>query len=134
MAEERHRVLPRIQHYFHAHRGEQLGGLPLAEARLLYSIDCGPSGLSDLLKRSRAWGLFIYSGMELYLGAQMKPVLISHATSMTLPAVGPVAAPVGEPVSELKCYEAVSIPEKQVEAGVWECSPGVWHRQVKQAE
>lgn len=84
--------------------------------------------------RIRARFHFIYSGINLCLGAIMKPILISHPTSMTLAAVGPVAAPVGHPVAELKCYEAVSLPEKQVEAGVWECSPGVWHRQVKQAE
>src|SRR5690242_18978334 len=64
----------------------------------------------------------------------MQPVLIHHATTMALPVVGPVAVPVGQPIAERKCHEAVSLPEKQVEAGVWECSPGVWHRQVKQAE
>ena len=60
----------------------------------------------------------------------MQPVLITDATTMPLQSVAAVAAPVGHPVAELKCYEAVSLPERQVEAGVWECSPGVWHRQV----
>ena len=64
----------------------------------------------------------------------MQPVLISNATKMTLTDVGSVGAPVGQPVAQLKCCEAVSLPDKQVEAGVWECTPGVWHRQVKQAE
>jgi len=64
----------------------------------------------------------------------MQPVLISSPTKMALPEVGPVAAPMGLPVSQLKCSEAVSLPDKQVEAGVWECTPGVWSRQVKQAE
>ena len=64
----------------------------------------------------------------------MRPVLISHPATMSLALVGPVAVPVGQPIAELKCYEAVSLPEEQVEAGVWECSPGMWHRQVQQAE
>jgi len=64
----------------------------------------------------------------------MQPVLISNAAQITLPKVGPVAMPVGVPVAQLSCSESVSLPDKQVEAGVWECTPGVWHRQVKQAE
>src|SRR5499427_9580776 len=64
----------------------------------------------------------------------MQPVLISNATKMVLPGVGPVAMPLGQPVAQLKCSEAVSLPDKQVEAGVWECTPGVWSRQVTQAE
>jgi hypothetical protein len=34
----------------------------------------------------------------------------------------------------LKCFEAVVLRDKQVEAGVWECSPGIWRRQILQAE
>lgn len=64
----------------------------------------------------------------------MPPVLISSVAKIDLPAVGPVAVPIGEPVAELRCLESVSFAEKQVEAGVWECSPGVWRRQVTQAE
>ena len=64
----------------------------------------------------------------------MQPVLISSAAKISLADVGPVAVPLGQPVARLKCTEAVSLPEKQVEAGVWECTPGVWRRQVKQAE
>ena len=64
----------------------------------------------------------------------MPPVLISNAAKMPLTDVGPVAVPLGQPVAQLKCSEAVSLPEQQVEAGVWECSPGVWRRQVKLAE
>jgi len=64
----------------------------------------------------------------------MQPVLISNAAKIVLADVGPVSMPLSQPVAHLKCAEAVSLPEKQVEAGVWECSPGVWRRQVKQAE
>lgn len=64
----------------------------------------------------------------------MPPVHINNVASMRLPVVGPVSVPLGEPVAELRCLESVTLPDKQVEAGVWECSPGVWRRQVMQAE
>jgi uncharacterized cupin superfamily protein len=67
-------------------------------------------------------------------GATMPPVLIRNVAQISLPEVGPVSVPLGEPTAQLKCFEAVVLPEKQVEAGVWECSPGVWRRQVMQAE
>ena len=64
----------------------------------------------------------------------MHPVLISNAAKIALADVGPVVVPLGQPVAHLKCAEAVSLPEKSVEAGVWECTPGVWRRQVNFAE
>jgi uncharacterized cupin superfamily protein len=64
----------------------------------------------------------------------MQPVLMPDAARAVLPDVGLVSVPLGQPVARLKCFEAVSLPERQVEAGVWECSPGVWRRQVTQAE
>ena len=64
----------------------------------------------------------------------MPPVLIPQVSKMSLPDVGPVSVPIGEPVAYLKCAEAVVLKENQVEAGVWECSPGVWRRQVLLAE
>ena len=64
----------------------------------------------------------------------MQPILIPNAARTALADVGPVAVPLGQPVAHMKCSEAVSLPDKQVEVGVWECSPGVWRRQVKQAE
>jgi len=62
------------------------------------------------------------------------PILIPAAVHMDLPDVGSVSVPIGEPVARLKCFEAFADKEKQLEAGVWECSPGVWRRQVLQAE
>lgn len=64
----------------------------------------------------------------------MPPVLIPNVEQTPLRDVGPVSVPIGEPIAHLKCFEAVELTEKQVEAGVWECSPGVWRRQVRQAE
>jgi uncharacterized cupin superfamily protein len=53
---------------------------------------------------------------------------------MVLPDVGPVSVPIGEPIAHLKCFEAVVLKDEKIEAGVWECSPGIWRRQVLQAE
>jgi uncharacterized cupin superfamily protein len=64
----------------------------------------------------------------------MKPVLMRDPAHMTLPDAGPVSLPLGEPVARLKCLETFADTEKQVEAGVWECSPGIWRRQITQAE
>ena len=64
----------------------------------------------------------------------MPPVVIRNAAKLPLPDVGPVARPVGEPVSHLKCFEAFEDKQRQIEAGVWECTPGVWKRQVLLAE
>jgi hypothetical protein len=64
----------------------------------------------------------------------MPPVLIRNAVNTKLRDVGPVSVPIREPIAHLKCLEAFKDKEKQVEAGVWECSPGVWRRQVLQAE
>jgi len=64
----------------------------------------------------------------------MPPIVIRDATSRELPDAGAVAAPMGEPVARLKCWEALTDKEKKIEVGVWECSPGIWRRQVLQAE
>jgi uncharacterized cupin superfamily protein len=64
----------------------------------------------------------------------MLPVLIPTVAQTSLSDIGPVSVPIGEPVAQLRCFEAFVRKEKQVEAGVWECSPGVWRRQVLQAE
>jgi hypothetical protein len=47
---------------------------------------------------------------------------------------GKVQEPAGEPVSRLRGREMVSAHGGAVEAGVWECTPGKWRRQVKLAE
>ena len=64
----------------------------------------------------------------------MPPVLIANTANIPLPDVGPVAVPVGLPVAHLKCFEAYEDKARQIEAGVWECTPGVWKRQVLLAE
>jgi uncharacterized cupin superfamily protein len=47
---------------------------------------------------------------------------------------GKVEAPLGEPVAQLRGREVVAGPDGAIGAGVWECTPGKWRRQVKQAE
>src|SRR3990172_9520793 len=47
---------------------------------------------------------------------------------------GKVAAPLGDPVARLRGGEVVARPGGAFAAGVWECPPGRWRRQVKQAE
>jgi uncharacterized protein len=67
-------------------------------------------------------------------GAAMPPVLVKDVVAINLPETAPVSVPMGTPVAQLKWREAFKEQEKHVEAGVWECSPGVWKRQVLQAE
>jgi uncharacterized cupin superfamily protein len=64
----------------------------------------------------------------------MPPTLIANPANMNLPDAGPVAAPLGQPVVQLKCAVSAAIPERQIEAGVWEASPGKWRRQIVTAE
>jgi uncharacterized cupin superfamily protein len=64
----------------------------------------------------------------------MPPILITNPLQLDLPDVGPVAAPIGQPVVQLKCLVVAELNEKQVETGVWEATPGRWRRQITQAE
>lgn len=51
---------------------------------------------------------------------------------LALAAATPVAEPLGEPVSQVR---SVSIPGVGAsQHGVWHCTPGIWRRQVVQAE
>lgn len=60
---------------------------------------------------------------------------ISHfknALEHVLPAATPVALPLGEPVA-MVTSEGIE-RDDGVEAGIWECSPGRWRRQIVQQE
>jgi uncharacterized cupin superfamily protein len=46
---------------------------------------------------------------------------------------GPVQLPLGEPISQLAGV-IISENEDGSEAGIWECTPGTWTRQVMDAE
>lgn len=49
-----------------------------------------------------------------------------------LPAPVPVPVPLGEPVAETRSLSLSGAASSR--SGVWECSPGVWRRQILQAE
>lgn len=67
----------------------------------------------------------------------MTPVVLK--TSINLPSdeldsISPVASPVGEPVSIMRSKVAFKSSSDATSVGVWECSPGMWRRQVAEAE
>ena len=45
---------------------------------------------------------------------------------------GPVKEPLGDVIAKLRGQEAAAAGESDY--GIWECSPGRWRRQVKEAE
>ncbi|MGR4932688.1 cupin domain-containing protein [Bradyrhizobium sp. CAR08] len=67
----------------------------------------------------------------------MIPIVLK--ASVNLPAgeldiVTPVSRPIGEPVSIMRSKVAFKSSTDATSAGVWECSPGRWRRQVAEAE
>lgn len=60
---------------------------------------------------------------------------ISHfrnTAALALADATPVAVPLGEPVAVTSSHSVERSDD--VEAGVWECSPGRWRRQIVQQE
>lgn len=55
-----------------------------------------------------------------------------HTASLPLTGAAPVAVPLGEPIAitSASCIAR----DDGVEAGVWECTPGRWRRQIVQQE
>jgi len=51
-----------------------------------------------------------------------------------MPPGAPAPVPIGEPVSQIAVKSFVSETAATTRAGVWECSPGRWRRQVLAAE
>jgi uncharacterized protein len=47
---------------------------------------------------------------------------------------GPVGLPLGQPVAHLRGRKMAGSADDRIESGVWECSPGIWRRQVTKAE
>src|SRR5438874_2674764 len=47
---------------------------------------------------------------------------------------GPVAQPIGDVVSKLRGVTATDTKGGEPDVGIWECTPGKWHRQIKKAE
>ncbi|HWU00361.1 MAG TPA: cupin domain-containing protein [Terriglobales bacterium] len=47
---------------------------------------------------------------------------------------GPVVQPVGDVIAKLRGVMVTDSDAGEPESGIWECTPGKWHRQVKKAE
>ncbi|MEM7361060.1 MAG: cupin domain-containing protein [Pseudomonadota bacterium] len=58
---------------------------------------------------------------------------VSNIPSKELDDWGPVELPISEQISTLRGL-VVNEHEDGSEAGIWECSPGIWTRQVMDAE
>lgn len=62
----------------------------------------------------------------------MPIVQLSQAQQQTLSAPQDVGLPLSSPPSRIATHDAE--PDAGVETGVWECTPGRWRRQIKNAE
>jgi uncharacterized cupin superfamily protein len=63
--------------------------------------------------------------------------LIADAQAIPATALtdwGPVAAPIGTPVSQTRGVLLDRAPSGFPESGVWECTPGTWRCEVERAE
>lgn len=67
----------------------------------------------------------------------MTPVVLKASANLptdALDSITPVSRPIGEPVSIMRNKVAFKSSTDATSAGVWECSPGRWRRQVAEAE
>lgn len=67
----------------------------------------------------------------------MTPVVLKASVNLPaneLDSISPVARPIGEPVSIMRSKVAFKSSTDATSAGIWECSPGRWRRQVADAE
>lgn len=67
----------------------------------------------------------------------MTPVVLKDSINLSsddLNSVSPVSRPIGEPVSIMRSKVVFKSSTNATCAGVWECSPGRWRRQVAEAE
>jgi len=59
----------------------------------------------------------------------MKPILISSSNA-ALSAPTPVGEPIGQPAAFTRITMNDGPHDDHISTGVWECSPGVWRRQL----
>lgn len=57
----------------------------------------------------------------------------SHHTA-SFGAATPVAEPLGEPIAQTRMAQLQHSADQKVSTGLWECTPGVWRRQVLKQE
>jgi len=66
---------------------------------------------------------------------KLPQIALADAKVLKLEDWGPVKVPVGDgPVAQLYGKHLELDPANGTETGVWECTPGVWRRQVTQSE
>lgn len=64
----------------------------------------------------------------------MTPILKRVTADTEFSAASPVAQPLGEVIAQTRLALDQTLDDPQVSLGVWECTPGIWRRQVLQAE
>lgn len=64
----------------------------------------------------------------------MTPLLIRLDNNTPFTPAAPVAVPLGEPTAQTRSALHHSLPAQRVATGIWECTPGIWRRQVTQGE
>ena len=57
---------------------------------------------------------------------------LQNCATADLGTASPVGVPLGEPVSQVSSLEVKRAD--QVETGIWECTPGIWRRQITDQE
>jgi len=64
----------------------------------------------------------------------MEPIVLRTDNSTRFTTAAPVSEPVGDVVSYTSLALCQSLPEEGVSVGIWECTKGVWRRQVLKRE
>ncbi|MFM0616293.1 cupin domain-containing protein [Paraburkholderia nemoris] len=63
----------------------------------------------------------------------MTPRIFKSPQPADFSAFSPVPQPVGQPVTQTRSTSE-SVPAPGMQVGIWEATPGVWHRQVTKRE
>lgn len=62
------------------------------------------------------------------------PIVIRGGDDAAFGPITPVGAPCGEPVAQTRTAGHRTVTPQGASAGIWECTPGCFRRQVAQAE
>lgn len=66
---------------------------------------------------------------------KQQPILCIESSDTTgFGAATPVAEPIGEPIAQTRITRVQQSTNQKVSTGLWECTPGVWRRQVIKPE
>lgn len=64
----------------------------------------------------------------------MTPIVIRLAAGQKFTDSTPVAQPIGDVIAMTRVTSDQALSNPKVALGIWECTPGIWRRQVMQAE